>query len=654
MRRFLILIIIGVLSLMLLSLSNTTEVTAEGEVVVIRGDEVPLSARLLQNGTYGDPVPNQIIVFYDALLDAYLGSALTNQEGYASIIWNMPSNHPLGLTPVNATFTGNETLSLAPSCQWAFVHVLSRTQIVIENYTETLHPEDHFVLEISLLNDIDEPIIGAQVYLLSATSQLASAITNETGYAFFALECNLTWSSLGVNDLWVRFEQNLASHHSQSELLLEYTVEQVESIIDMESTVPTNVNLTDSLNLQFCLETYEGGIPDSPLIVLLNNIFFDSVVTNQYGEATLIVPIDSRFSLGPNTFQINYNGTDRNAAAHTEISFNVKSPVHLSVEVPERVILGIENVFKIEVTDILGRYIPNSVVHIHDLLSDIDVFVTVPSGLIHVDTVLTFYNLAGLRTLEVAITGSNYITNTTHHADFIVWSQPTLVLSANSILGYASPSQDIAFEIQLINHNGAIPERLLELKDFQNETIEVLTTDLEGNAEIRLTAPAIEGTFSFTILYSGTQSGFELPASYSYQLIVTKVMPVSIQVDSYEINPPAQEILVSFIVRGLNGTYLKGVDFIYTWNSFTIRTISQENGFVSIHLPILGFGTHILYYQTEAESTIASCYGNLTIIISEADALAAQGVGIPGLTLSVLLSMTIVGIPVIYRRSIIG
>ncbi|NHI83236.1 MAG: hypothetical protein EAX81_02890 [Candidatus Thorarchaeota archaeon] len=654
MKRFLTLLVIGIVGLIVISISNATDVHAEGEVIVVRGDEILLSAQLLQNGTYGDPVPDQVISFYDAILDVCLGSALTNQEGYASIIWSIPSNHPLGITPVNVTFLGNESLALASSSQWAYIHILSRSQIIIEHYSETLHPNDYFLLELTLLNDMNEPIAGAQVSLFSIASEMASSTTNETGYAFFMFQCNLTWSSLGINDFLVKFEQSLESHHSEAEISLQYTVEQIESVIDLDTSLPANVNLADTLEFQLHLETHEGRTPNSVLDLLINNALFDSITTNQNGDAMVQISIDSRFFLGPNTVRIEYNGTDRNAATYIEVNFNVISPVLLDTKIPTNVVLGIDNIFRIEVSDTLGRYIPNSVVNLHDLLSGEEMSTRIAYSLTYVDVPFAFKDCIGSHSLEIRITGNNYISNTTHFQDVVVWSQPNLVIISNSILGYASPSQGISFEVKLKDHNGGISERLIELKGLDNETIEIFTTNSEGVAEIHLVAPVIENVYVFTLFYYGTQSGLELSANLSYPFVVTRVMPVTIQTDSYEITPPAQEIIVNFMIRGLNGTYLKDVDFSYTWNKITMTATSQENGFVSIHLPILGIGTHILHYQTKVQPTIASCYGNIMIVVSEADALAAQGVGVSGLTLSILLSIIIVGIPLIYKRNIIS
>ncbi|TFG26246.1 hypothetical protein EU528_14730, partial [Candidatus Thorarchaeota archaeon] len=578
MRRFLTLIIIGVLSLLILSMHNTTEVSAEGEVVAVRGDDIPLSAQLLQNGTYGDPVPDQVISFYDALLDVYLDSAVTNQDGYASIIWSIPSNHPLDITPVNATFSGNETLALAPSCQWAFVHILSRTQIIIDNYSETLHPDDYFVLEIRLLNDINNPIVGAQASLFSATYQLAFATTNETGYALFTLECNLTWSSLGVNDLWVKYEQDLDSHNSEAEIYFQFTVEQVETIIEIENTIPNKINLTDSLDLRLHVETYEGSLPNSPLNLFLNSIHFDSVTTDQFGEIDLFIPIDSRFSLGSNTIRIQYDGTNRNTAAQSVINFDVTSPINFDFQKPENAILGIEYEFRIDVSDILGRYIPNVLVNVHDMLLDVKVSARIPFNSTYVNIALTFEDYVGLHTLNITITGNDYITNRVQFVDITVWSKPNLVLVDNSILGYAYPSQEIFFKVQLKDVNGGISERLIELKDSQNETMEIFTTDSEGLVEILITAPTVEDNYLFSFAYNGMPESFELAAMFSYQFTVTKVMPVLVRIERYEIIPPAHEITVDFIIRGLNGTYLMGVNLLYTWNGFTITTITQEDG----------------------------------------------------------------------------
>ena len=96
---------------------NSGHVSAYNEVQVVRGKAIAITSILVQNGSHGDYVPNQRIVFFDQTYNTQLGSDMTDANGVASISWNIPINHPLGPTIINATFFGNESLSLAPSCQ---------------------------------------------------------------------------------------------------------------------------------------------------------------------------------------------------------------------------------------------------------------------------------------------------------------------------------------------------------------------------------------------------------------------------------------------------------------------------------------------------------------------------------------------------------
>jgi hypothetical protein len=156
------------------------------------------------------------------------------------------------------------------------------------------------------------------------------------------------------------------------------------------------------------------------------------------------------------------------------------------------------------------------------------------------------------------------------------------------------------------------------------------------------------------LTYTGILSEYELSTTFYYNFKVSRIIPVMIQLEYYEVISPAQEIFVRFVMRGYNGTFLQGVGFTYTWTELTVKTISQSNGIVDLHLPVPGVGTYILYYESDGSSTLESCSGNITIVISGTEAVAAQGVGISGFVLSITLSLGLVGIPVIYRKYMIG
>ena len=66
------LLLIIALAFLLLS-SGVGTVSAEENFVAVRGDNVTITVTLLQNGTFGNPVPNQRIEFYDQTNNLLLG-----------------------------------------------------------------------------------------------------------------------------------------------------------------------------------------------------------------------------------------------------------------------------------------------------------------------------------------------------------------------------------------------------------------------------------------------------------------------------------------------------------------------------------------------------------------------------------------------------
>ena len=136
-----VILLISTLFLLVISY-NIGIATADEELVAIRGEDVTISVILLQNGTYGDPVPEQEIEFFDQTNNLLLGIETTDSNGLASIIWNIPSDYLLGPTTVNATFRGNESIFLAPSYQNIILNILASTEITLHDIPALLAPGD--------------------------------------------------------------------------------------------------------------------------------------------------------------------------------------------------------------------------------------------------------------------------------------------------------------------------------------------------------------------------------------------------------------------------------------------------------------------------------------------------------------------------------
>ena len=134
--------------------------SAEEETIVHRGDNVIITACLFQNGTYGDPVQYQIVEFFAESSDDFIGLARTDINGYASIVWDVPNDYPLGSMIMNVTFRGNQSLALLPAYQQISMLVFSSTEIALEVQDYSLAPLDDLCFVVTLVNDLQEPLSG--------------------------------------------------------------------------------------------------------------------------------------------------------------------------------------------------------------------------------------------------------------------------------------------------------------------------------------------------------------------------------------------------------------------------------------------------------------------------------------------------------------
>ena len=165
------------ISLSLVTFSSDI-VTADDEIQIVRGSTITITVTILQNGSYGNPVQNQRIYFFDQTENILLGFAVSNQDGIGSLDWKIPFSHTLGLVTINATFYGNESLSLSSSYQQVSLLVLSQTSLEVDRIPEKLAPGDLLSLDVHLMDDSNTSIPNATLTVFKDTTLVATGITN--------------------------------------------------------------------------------------------------------------------------------------------------------------------------------------------------------------------------------------------------------------------------------------------------------------------------------------------------------------------------------------------------------------------------------------------------------------------------------------------
>ena len=629
-------------------------VSAEGEIVVSRGETITITAQLLQNGTYGDPVVHQRIEFFDQTYDSFLGSDMTDSNGFAHIDWSLPSGHPLGFMMINATFRGNQSLSLSPSCQWMQLTVVSSTTMEIQVEDSDLAPGDDLYLIVHLLDDMNEPLSDAFLMVVSDSLLLGSGITNDTGYASISFHCNTSWAQLGANTVTVIYEENLALFQAGVESSFSVTIEQIATLIEHDNALSDIVTLNDSITLSITLWANEETLPNFLMIVSLDGTTQSSITTNGSGVATLDLQINEAISLNNHTLTVEYMGTERYSTSILQIHFIVTSPVLMEVLLPEYIITGAEIEILVMVWDILDRPILSASITIFDTLTEEAVTKPVTGNNNPTLFLLPITGPKGTREFIITVNEAPYVTNGTHRFSEAVWFRPTLSLNQSNIMGFASPQQEISLVVHLINGNTSYSNKLVEVYSIDNTLVTQSMTNQNGTASMAFLAPSSEGHFVFLIACGGNESVYELSVILEYSFTVARTMPVTIVFDCYEIVPQLKEIHVQLTIQALNGSLLRSIPISYVWLSAHAEIDSSNDGFIRLQLVIPSTsGSYLLSYESEASDSLQSYAGSAVIVIEDADVSAAQGVGIIGLAVGFCLSISLVSIPLIRRRHIL-
>ena len=575
-------------------------------------------------------------------------------SGIASISWDIPLNHALGSTTINATFNGNDSLSLASSCQWTILTVLASTDIEIIQVPDLLAPGDILSFSVHLTDDLDNSISNTALTVYKDTTPLAIRTTNSSGIIQFEIECNSSWITLGDNDIHVVFDQDLVNYLDTSECTFAVEISKISTFLIPQGVYPDEIILNEFVDLHVELSETNALLPNESLEVFLDGQFLFSTTTNSSGIAHLHMNIDGRFTLGFHILRIHYNGTERYSGSYFETSLDVTSPAQIVVRVPDSAEIG-ENV-EIEITasDLLGRVIPNSIISIFDETSNQRFSISSnPTE----TTTIVYYELqgpTGIHIIDVEVTENSFITNTSSIVTLTAWSSPDISFVICNIEHYASPGQDIVFEIQMNDWNGNCSFKPLQLL-IDDEVQFTVVTDTNGRVILSFSAPSVEDQYNISIFYSGNNTLFESQTKFDYSIQVTRLIPIRLELDFYEIVSPLHELSVHLRVRALNGSTPRGVQVNFDWLDSSIDVESTDGGIITLHLRVpVASGNYVLYYESQTSNSVISTSGSFLIEITTSDVMSLEGVGIAGLAIALIASVGITTVPIIRRKYLVG
>lgn len=647
--RILLFALCALLSVIAL-LGGINPTVGQDENTVCRGEGLTVVTRLLQNGSYGNPVPFQRVEFFDQSYDTLLAQAITDSQGYASVDWIPGLSHPLGTTLLNVTFRGNSSLALSPCAQWANLVVLSSTTMILTANQYLLAPEDILVLTVLLQDDQANPLKGASVRFLAQGEVIGYSLTNDTGYAVVVVVCDESWCALGNNVVRATYAGNASQYLAPVETSCSIDIERLPTSITPLNTIPDEVLLNDTISVT--LDT--DSIQSQELIIQLDGLDFSVATTNMSGNVVLCLHISDEFSLGPHTLTIQFLGTFRYAPSTLELRFSVTSPLIARISPFDPLVIGANATFELELHDILSRPIHNAFLNLEDTHSGLTTWVTVDEQSIITKIQFTVSGETGPRLLRFSVSGSTYLTNGTWFLNTTSWFLPVITVTENSILGYASPGQEVRLTVSVHDLEGAYSDSLVILTE-PDGTSHTSNTDVNGLISFTFIAPFTEGNYSVLITSAANTVEYRLPAEALLKFVVSRLMPLLVELKHYSVISPMQQLYVVLSLTALNGSPASFLPFHYVWLSSEGVVTVSSSGLAELRLPVPNEpGSYRIFYTVESSRSVRAISGSVSIVILLEQVLASQGIGIVGYTACLTVALSVVILPILRRRYLLG
>ncbi len=627
--------------------------SATSSTLVSRGEPFQISVTLLTNTTDGELLSNQVVEFYDETYDTFLGEAVTNELGIATLDYAFPLTHPKGYTLVNATFRGNESQSLAPSYQWILFLVTSLTSMEL-NYSSTLlAPNDDLIISVSLTDDLENPLPNEKISIYCDGTLLTTSRTNISGYAL--VDINLENASIGVghHSILVVYEGNSTSFDRGVSNTFDFEVRKITTSINPLEPINESLELNQTIGVDVEVISNEGPLSDVPLSILIDGTVIGKSSTDSIGRAYFTIWLNESYSLGFHILEIQYSGDIRHDSSALQVEVKIITDLLLGITHDPIATINSTIGIDLEVLDILARPLPHVFVTLSDTTANRTVFFE--------------YVYQSEITLEFAITGTLgmhkfYLTaesgfaksNDTETFLIEVWIMPSFRIISSNIFGYATPEQTIQLTARLSDNLGNLSHKSVTALFSWNADNLYMTSDQFGIIRLTITSPALLGIHSILLNFNGSPSDFEFPSTYQYFFNVSTSIPVRITDFVFDIDYITRSISLRLQIYILNVTPLSRVPVEIRWHiSPPISIMPSPEGrlFLSLSLPLnpglYEFGCHI-----PTGKGIGAHSETLYIVINPTDSNVSEGIGFYPLALGILGSFLLPVLPKIRKKSI--
>ncbi len=648
--KCLLFIIIGLTFFLALLPSH---VAATDTITISRGEPFQISATVLTNGTFGEPILQQLVEFYDERFNQFIGASVTNEQGIATLEYEFPISYPKGYTLINATFRGNESLALAPSCQWISLVVTSFSYLDLQIVKTNLAPDETLVFSFTLFDDSENPIENASLEVLCDSILVCDVATNKTGQTIVNINLKNSSIGLGSHSIEVIYEGNLTYYYRGVSASFDFEVRRLETSIQSLTPTPETISLNQTSIIVVDLTSIEGNPINASLQILIDGITIENTITNSTGIAEFSIHFNESYSIGSHNLEISYSGNFKYEPTNLVIPFILNTDINLETTYLSRAIINTNVSINLRISDVFTRPIPHLIVQLIDLSNNNSISIEAfYEKEVSLELLLTGH--VGNRTIQILIDGEYISYKNDNTLTIGVWTSPEILLLSSSIFGYASPNQKITINFHLANQLGNLSSRGITCSILGTVSNSSTMTNQFGNAIIEVIAPEAEGSYILLIEFIGNEDVFELSGMYTYIFRVSKKMPVEILDFRYEVNHITKLIVTRLQIVGLNGSNIVGVPLEFLWLGQIRLEISSFGGIVQFELPLpILSGIYDLECYISSTNYIESYSCIFHVVITPVDSNSTEGIGFYPLILGLTGSFGIPFIPLMKRKSVV-
>ncbi|MEM2143110.1 MAG: Ig-like domain-containing protein [Candidatus Thorarchaeota archaeon] len=630
-------LILALVVLVTLFSSDRGVCTNDEGTMVLRGHPLTLRGRLLTNGTFGDPVPYEPVILFDETMNIAIGTTLTGPNGDFCFVWTPDISYPLGPTSLNVTYRGNEALYLLPSFQRIIVTVLGSVsmELIVEN--TDVYYGDLVVGTVRLLDDVGSPLQDQPVCLLSGDRIVTLLHTDDEGFAHFEFDCNESYFAEGHIELRAIYEGSTSQYYTPSQVSTWLNVHRIATRVEFLAELPREMMLNEPLEIPLAI------LPaiSAEVVVQLDRKPYATILTDQTGEATLLLAFPVGTRPGPHELTLSYSGSSRYAPCSTSSSFEVVTSVFVLTEMNNPLVLGQVGTIVVWVYDMFRVPLDDVAILLEDTASGVTSSATVQNDFGRVSFSVPIEPPLGPRDIKFRILDNPYVVNGTWTLSCTVWCLPILEKLDCSVDGYAFPNQSVLFAFAIrVDADNCIPEYVVLV--LCNGSMHHLPVSVDGRFTLTLRMPVVESNCTLNLIAPGDPSVFRLEVQYSTTVLVTRRIPLAVEILSYHTVPLHRILSVTLIVRGLNGSTMGGLPFSYCWLTLNDTLLTSPEGLVELLLPMpLQPGSHALTCVVHPSWCNAEFQGTFYVLIDSEDILLSQGIDPNVLTYVIVISIAL-------------